>query len=207
MNTLPDTPVSATAPPAAIDAPAAAPDATGAVADAASKTARPEGPLPVVKAARKTPVRRQDQVKPTAAVVSQPAKAATLPRRRAPAKSAVAAPATATKAAKARTVPSALPVNPSPKSVKTTVAAKHPAHAKAPRVKDKLVRDSFTMPSADFALIQQLKDRALGFKRATKKSELLRAGLQALAAMDEASLKALLDQLPALKAGRPSKHA
>ncbi len=67
------------------------------------------------------------------------------------------------------------------------------------------MRDSFTMPQADFALIQQLKDRAMGFKRASKKSELLRAGLQALAAMDDAHLQALLAQLPALKPGRPKK--
>jgi hypothetical protein len=77
--------------------------------------------------------------------------------------------------------------------------------ARLPRSKEKLVRDSFTMPRADFALIQQLKDRGLGFKRAIRKSELLRAGLQALAAMDDALLKALLDRLPALKAGRPRK--
>ena len=67
------------------------------------------------------------------------------------------------------------------------------------------MRDSFTMPQADFALIQQLKDRALGFKRATKKSELLRAGLQALAALGDAQLRTLLNSLTALKTGRPKK--
>ena len=77
------------------------------------------------------------------------------------------------------------------------------AAGKPVRSKEKLVRDSFTMPSADFALIHQLKERGLGFKRAIRKSELLRAGLQALAAMDDARLMALLDRLPALKAGRP----
>ncbi len=80
-----------------------------------------------------------------------------------------------------------------------------PATAKPPRAKEKLVRDSFTMPQADFALIHELKDRAMGFRRAAKKSELLRAGLQALAAMDDSRLQALLAQLPALKAGRPKK--
>ena len=79
------------------------------------------------------------------------------------------------------------------------------AAGKVVRSKEKLVRDSFTMPRADFALIHQLKERGLGFKRAIRKSELLRAGLQALAAMDDALLKALLDRLPALKAGRPRK--
>jgi hypothetical protein len=73
------------------------------------------------------------------------------------------------------------------------------------RAKEKLVRDSFTMPADDFALVQQLKDRALGFRHAAKKSELLRAGLHALAALPVAALQALLASLPALKSGRPKK--
>jgi hypothetical protein len=77
--------------------------------------------------------------------------------------------------------------------------------AKPQRIKDKLVRDSFTMPGADFALIHQLKERALGFKRATKKSELLRAGLQALASLSDTQLQALLGKLTTIKAGRPKK--
>lgn len=69
--------------------------------------------------------------------------------------------------------------------------------------KDKLVRDSFTMPRSDFALIDQLKERALGFKRPTKKSELLRAGLQVLAGLTDAKLAAVLAALTTLQAGRP----
>ncbi|MGH8028074.1 MAG: hypothetical protein ACREO0_15255 [Pseudoxanthomonas sp.] len=69
--------------------------------------------------------------------------------------------------------------------------------------KDKLIRDSFTLPSEDFALIAVLKDRALDFKRPTKKSELLRAGLQQLASLDRAALRAALEALRPLKAGRP----
>lgn len=71
--------------------------------------------------------------------------------------------------------------------------------------KHKLVRDSFTMPRADFELIHALKERALGFKRPTKKSELLRAGLQALAALDDSALKARLERLIPLKPGRPKQ--
>ena len=73
------------------------------------------------------------------------------------------------------------------------------------RAKEKLVRDSFTMPRADFALIGLLKERALRFQRPTKKSELLRAGLQALQAMDDAALGARLAGLPHIKTGRPKK--
>ena len=78
--------------------------------------------------------------------------------------------------------------------------------AAVPKVaKDKLVRDSFTMPRSDFALIEQLKEKALGFKRPTKKSELLRAGLHALAALSDGKLEAALGALVPLKPGRP-KH-
>jgi hypothetical protein len=76
---------------------------------------------------------------------------------------------------------------------------------KAPKAK--LVRDSFTMPAAEFALIAQLKSLALGLQRPTKKSELLRAGLQALSTLSASELKKALDGLPTLKAGRPKKAA
>lgn len=69
--------------------------------------------------------------------------------------------------------------------------------------KAKLVRDSFTMPQKDFALIAILKDRALGFKRPTKKSELLRAGLHALAVLNASALRTALASLTPLPTGRP----
>lgn len=84
-------------------------------------------------------------------------------------------------------------------------AAKAVDTSKAPKPKAKLVRDSFTMPQADFALVGVLKERALDFKRPTKKSELLRAGLQALATLDNKTLQAALDALTPLKTGRPKK--
>lgn len=75
------------------------------------------------------------------------------------------------------------------------------------KVRLKLVRDSFTMPRSEFDLIDVLKARALGFERPTKKSELLRAGLQVLASLNEADLKKRLDALALLKTGRPKKYA
>lgn len=68
-----------------------------------------------------------------------------------------------------------------------------------------LVRDSFTMPDVDFALIAALKERALGAGRPAKKSELLRAGLQALAALDSKKLRAALERLEPIKVGRPKQ--
>jgi hypothetical protein len=84
--------------------------------------------------------------------------------------------------------------------LKAEKASKKPAKA-GPR----LVRDGFTMPEADFALIALLKARALGAQRVAKKSELLRAGLRALAAHDVQALVAGLDALEAVKIGRPKK--
>lgn len=75
------------------------------------------------------------------------------------------------------------------------------------KARQKLVRDSFTMPPQDFNLIADLKARALGFGRPTKKSELLRAGLQVLNAMKPAALQQVLSQLAPLKTGRPKKHS
>ena len=72
--------------------------------------------------------------------------------------------------------------------------------------KPKLVRDSFTMPEADFSLIATLKARAMAAQRETKKSELLRAGLHALAGMDTPSLLAALQQLEPVKIGRPKSN-
>ena len=81
-----------------------------------------------------------------------------------------------------------------------------PHHRKtAPPERAKLVRDGFTMPAADHALIAELKLRLHGVKREAKKSELLRAGLQALALLDAASLAAALDRLEPVKTGRPRK--
>ena len=92
-----------------------------------------------------------------------------------------------------------------PRAAATPPVAKPAAAVKPPKIKAKLVRDSFTMPQADFVLIAVLKERALGFRRPTKKSELLRAGLQALAGLNDAALQAVLNALAPLKPGRPKK--
>ncbi len=102
----------------------------------------------------------------------------------------------------AKAAPKPTPKAAAPKPLPKPAAAP----AEMPKAaKLKLVRDSFTMPQADFALIGVLKERALGFKRPTKKSELLRAGLQALAGLNDTALRAALNALPPLKPGRPKK--
>lgn len=93
------------------------------------------------------------------------------------------------------------------KKLSSKTAEKSIGSKKAPKPKEKLVRDSFTMPQEDYALIAGLKHRALMFKRPTKKSELLRAGLHALQALPAATLREALDSLTPLKVGRPKRGA
>ena len=71
--------------------------------------------------------------------------------------------------------------------------------------KIKLVRDSFTIPKSEYLILDNLKLRAADLKHPVKKSELLRAGIKALAAMTDAQLLLALRAVPMLKTGRPSK--
>ena len=71
--------------------------------------------------------------------------------------------------------------------------------------KPKLVRDSFTIPKAEYSVLDDLKQRAVRTGTPTKKSELLRAGIKALAAMTDAGFKAALSAVPTIKTGRPAK--
>jgi hypothetical protein len=86
------------------------------------------------------------------------------------------------------------------KSVKADKPAKPPKAAKI-----KMVRDSFTMPSDEWALIDQVKLRALEWRMPVKKSEVLRAALHALMGLSDARLKETLAGLAPIKKGRPSK--
>ncbi|QHE86373.1 hypothetical protein [Hydrogenophaga sp. BPS33] len=70
--------------------------------------------------------------------------------------------------------------------------------------KPKLVRDSFTIPKAEFAAIDSLKTRAIALGTSVKKSELLRAGLMVLQGLNDAAYKAAVAAVPTLKTGRPS---
>lgn len=76
---------------------------------------------------------------------------------------------------------------------------------KAAKPRVRMVRDSFTMPEADFALIAQLKAGATAVGRPAKKSELLRAGLRLLAAQPAKALLGALDSLEPVKLGRPKQ--
>ena len=82
-----------------------------------------------------------------------------------------------------------------------------PASLPASHSKPKLVRDSFTIPKAEYLVLDALKLRAASLAKPVKKSELLRAGIKALQAMSDRSLLAALNGVPSLKTGRPKGAA
>jgi hypothetical protein len=96
-------------------------------------------------------------------------------------------------------------VKPKAATVEPTAVSPAKVTKKPAKPRPVLVRDSFTMPETDFALIAKLKSTALGARRAAKKSELLRAGLHILAGLDAESLVVVLDRLETVKTGRPKK--
>lgn len=126
---------------------------------------------------------------------------------------APAAAVAATKPVKAKAVKSTQPAQPAPTAkpkapaTQKTVAKTAPAKVVAPKEakpkKPKLVRDSFTIPKAEYLVLDALKQRANKLAQPAKKSELLRAGIKALAAMDDAALATALGNVPAIKTGRP----
>ena len=90
--------------------------------------------------------------------------------------------------------------------VKPAAAAKPTAPAKEKIKKAKLVRDSFTMPEAEYAVLGAVKKACLKAGFEVKKSQLLRVGVALIQNIDIAKLKSVLATLPPLQAGRPKKE-
>ena len=84
-----------------------------------------------------------------------------------------------------------------------TAAPKAEKKVKAEKVK--VVRDSFTIPKAEYAQIADMKKRAIALGKEAKKSELIRAGLALLGATSDAAFTKALASVPTLKTGRPGK--
>ncbi|OYU12261.1 MAG: hypothetical protein CFE38_07145 [Comamonadaceae bacterium PBBC1] len=138
----------------------------------------------------------------------------------APAPKSAPAPATAKKAkavstqaqpevvkAKTKTAkPDAKAVKPLAKSVKPKAKAANVESVKpAKEKKVKVVRDSFTLPKTELLQIADMKKRAMALGVDVKKSELIRAGLQALSGLTDAPFKKALASVPTIKTGRPAK--
>lgn len=93
-------------------------------------------------------------------------------------------------------------------SVQVKAVAVQPAASPAKSLKEKkikVVRDSFTIPKSELLQIGESKKRALALGVEIKKSELIRAGLQALTGLSDAAFKKALANVPTIKTGRPAK--
>lgn len=89
---------------------------------------------------------------------------------------------------------------------KVNKAVKLPKEVEVVRAKKpKMVRDSMSMPKGEYAVMNVLKLRAAKLDRPVKKTELLRAGIKALAAMTDTGFLVALKAVPSLKTGRPSQ--
>ena len=71
---------------------------------------------------------------------------------------------------------------------------------------ERVKRDSFTMPVVDHELIANLQKRCMKSAISPTKSEILRAGLAALCAMEDTDLAILVEALPKVKTGRKPGH-
>ena len=140
-------------------------------------------------------------VKPTAPVTAKRVTRKALPKKPATAPAKPVTRAAAPKAAPTAVKPAQVS-KPIPKANAKVSVAKE---VKVEKVKKpKLIRDSFTIPKAEYMVIETLKERAGKLARAAKKSELLRAGIKALAAMSDANFLSALSAVPTIKTGRPS---
>ncbi|MFA9275659.1 MAG: hypothetical protein ACEQSE_12380 [Candidatus Aquirickettsiella gammari] len=86
----------------------------------------------------------------------------------------------------------------SPVSAEASVKEKHK--------KPKLVRDSFTMPEDEYAVLSEVKKACIAAGIEVKKSQLLRVGLQLLKKTPVSTLKTMIAGLQPLKAGRPKMN-
>jgi hypothetical protein len=71
---------------------------------------------------------------------------------------------------------------------------------------EKVVRDSFTMPTKEYAKIAKAKEACLKAGFQIKKSELLRIGIALISDMGPKKLRSAQAKLDPIKTGRPKKH-
>lgn len=157
-----------------------------------------------------TPEQVAVEVIAEATSVPASAKAKAKAQSKAPAKArAVSTKKAATPAAQVAVTPAVVEAAPvAPAASAKAKAAKKATPVKAKKVavkKPKLVRDSFTFPEDEYAILATLKQQVLSAGREVKKGELLRAGLAVLANMSPEVLLQALDGVTKLKPGRPAK--
>lgn len=192
--------------PAAVVAPAApAVPATASVAAAPVAAAKSAGkPARVAKPARAKPAPAAKVVKAPAAkikVEDKPVAVQALEPAPAPAKKPKVV--KADKSAKVEKVEKQEKVAKPVKAPKAEKPAKVDKSAKASR--EKVVRDSFSMPKSEHAQLKTLRETLAKAGRICTKSELLRAGVQLLLKESPASTRALVERLSVVPKGKSAK--
>lgn len=76
----------------------------------------------------------------------------------------------------------------------------------SPKVKrEKLIRDSFTIPESEYAVLSTVKKACLNASIEVRKSDLLRIAIGQLSLMSMAKLTSALNGLTKIQTGRPKK--
>ncbi|WP_406850793.1 hypothetical protein ABEB33_14355 [Herbaspirillum huttiense] len=158
-----------------------------------------------VQAAAAATETKKPVAKPAAPKPAAVKKPAVKPATRAAAKPAAAAAAPAAPKAEKKVEKVAKPEK-ADKPVKAEKVEKVEKVEKAPKSKKvKQVRDSFTMPENEYAVLAQVKKTCLKSGVEIKKSDLLRIGVSLIKNLKINELKDILGSLTPLKVGRPKK--
>lgn len=113
---------------------------------------------------------------------------------------------TAVKKAGAPAKPAAKPVERAAVKIQVSAAPKQDVKKAKKNHKEKVVRDSFTMPQSEYQKIADIKETCMKAGMHVKKSEVLRAGLKALREKTDAQLVQSLKSIEKIRTGRPKKH-
>ncbi|MDD2881673.1 MAG: hypothetical protein PHQ58_14680 [Rhodoferax sp.] len=178
-----------------------APVATPVAKSPAKKVVKPAAVKPVVKsvATKATPTATKPVTKPVVKTVATKTVAPSTAAKKTVAKPAVKAAPTVAPRVTAKTA-----VKAAPKAV-IAPAAMPKLEKLLKAKKPKLVRDSFTIPKLEYLMLEELKQRSGKLGNSVKKSELIRAGIKALAALSDGNFLTALKAVPAIKTGRPTK--
>lgn len=92
----------------------------------------------------------------------------------------------------------------SPQQGNLQKSLKEKEDALQPEKKQKVIRDSFTLPSGDYELITTIRQRCLKSAVNATKSEVIRAGLHLLQSLSDEELIRAIESLEKVKTGRPA---
>jgi len=70
-------------------------------------------------------------------------------------------------------------------------------------LKEKVIKDTFTMPESDYSLLDKCKSRAIMKHHVINKSEIIRAGLILLNALSDKAFLKSISAVKKMKSGRP----